>query len=261
MQALIEQLVKLQALELDRARLTRDARGLPGEIARAESALTAAEKQSATASAGLSSEETLRTRLEREVDGHRQKAARFRAQLDVVKTPAQAEAIEHELKFATAEIDRLENEEFASLERSEALESDLAQARAQVELLSASLETVRASMTARHQELHAELAALNNDREALRHDIAPEWLERFERLAAARGTGIARAQNQQCTGCSMGLRPQTWNQLREGQLVACDSCSRLLYWDLGLAPEPKPPQPEPIPGQGRAIRKPGHAGA
>ena len=72
---------------------------------------------------------------------------------------------------------------------------------------------------------------------------------------------MARADNQQCTGCRMGVRPQTWNQLREGQLLACDSCSRLLYWDPAMAPAPKAPQPEAIPGAGRAIRKPRQAGA
>jgi hypothetical protein len=46
----------------------------------------------------------------------------------------------------------------------------------------------------------------------------------------------------------MGVRPQIWNQLREGQLLTCDSCSRLLYWDPSMAPAPKSPQPvEPRP--------------
>ena len=59
----------------------------------------------------------------------------------------------------------------------------------------------------------------------------------------------------------MGVRPQIWNQLREGELLACDSCNRLLYWDPALAPAPKAPQPESIPGAGRAVRKPRQAGA
>jgi len=257
MQALIENLVKLQAIELERARLVQEIAKLPAEIARAEAALATAQRQSAEVSAALSREDTLRTRQEREIDGHRQKATRFRAQLDSVKTPEQAEAMEKEIGFATAEIERLENEELASLERSETHESELARTRAQVELLAASLETVEASTARRRERLDAELAARNREREAIRQLIEPDWLSRFDRLAAARGTGIARAENQQCTGCRMGLRPQAWNQLREGELLACDSCSRLLYWDPAMVPEPKPPQPEPIPGQGRAIRKRG----
>jgi len=261
MQALIENLAKLQAVELDRARLNQQLRALPAEQAQAEAALAAAERQSADASAALSREDALRTRLEREIDTHRQKAARFRAQLDSVKTPAQAEAIEHEIHFATAEIERLENDELASMERSETLEAALAQARNQVESLAVALDKTRARIDQRQQELAAQLAVLGAERESIRQLIEPDWLARFDRLAAARGTAIARVENQQCTGCRMGLRPQTWNQLREGELLACDSCSRLLYWDPAMAPAPKAPQPESIPGVGRAIRKPGQAGA
>jgi uncharacterized protein len=256
MQALIEHLVKLQGIETDRGRLTREMRALPAEVAKAEGELASAERHSAETSSALSREETMRTRLEREIDEQRKKAARFRAQLDAVKTPEQASAIEHEMQFAATETERLESEEYASLERTEAHENALAAARAKVETLAEALEGIRLSASARQKELAGELATLDAARETERAAIEPEWLARFDRMVTARGTGIARAENQQCTSCSMGIRPQTWNQLREGQLLTCDSCSRLLYWDSTIQAAPKaPPQPELIPGAGQAVRK------
>ncbi len=262
MNAEIENLAKLQAVELERTRLTQTARALPAEIAQAEAALAAAQKSAAAASCALMREEELRNRLEREAAQHRQKAARYRAQQDTVTTPAQAEAIEHEVRFAESEIERIENEEFASLERTETQEAAMGGARAQVEELAQTLDKTRERIALRQKELASEQTALDAEREALRKLIEPDLLARFDRIALSRGTGLARAENQQCPGCRMGVRPQVWNQLRDGQLLSCDSCGRLLYWDPASAAAPKAPQPEtPATGDGRAIRRPHPAGA
>src|SRR5271163_1610094 len=117
MHLLVENLVKLQAVELERARVIQAIRQLAPEVAQAEAALGKAQSDASNASSALSREESLRNRLERETEGHRQKAARVKAQQNSVTNPAQAAAIEHELEFARVEIERLENEELVSLER------------------------------------------------------------------------------------------------------------------------------------------------
>ena len=245
MQAQIENLVKLQAVELERARLTQALRALPAEVAQADAALQGRPAHAADASDALSREETLRTRLEREIAGHRQKAARFRTQRDSVTTPAQADAIEHEITFAeSAKSSALKTRSSPAWSALKPRKPRSPPPAPRLKTCAGALDKTRDRVALRQQELNAQLAdaATPNAKPSARL-IEPDLLARFDRLAGSRGTGLARAENQQCTGCRMGVRPQTWNQLREGELLTCDSCCRLLYWDPAMAPA-QAPQPE-----------------
>jgi predicted nucleic acid-binding Zn-ribbon protein len=263
MNAELETLAKLQSTELERARLMKEARALPAQIAEAEKELAAANKSAADAEAALKREEALREKLERDAELHRQKAARYRKQLDTVTTTAQAAAIEHEVHFAESEIERLEGEEFASLERTEAQEAALAKARTEIAEWTEAVEKTRTRVAREQAEIAAAVADLDAERARLRQAADAELLTRYDRIAASRGTGLAIAEHEQCTGCRMGIRPQVWNELREGLVRTCDSCGRLLFWSPAMVTEPKAPQTETpaANGDGRAIRRPKPAGA
>jgi predicted nucleic acid-binding Zn-ribbon protein len=236
------QLARLQAVELDRARLAAALKALPAEVTAAETQLKAAQKRIADADAALKREELLRASHELEIASHKAKAARFRGQMDTAKNAAQASALEHEITFAETEISRLEDSELASMEKTEHLDAERAKALELAAKLTETLGLIRARVGEQDLEFREQLATLKAERETLREQVAAfddgARLRHFDRIAGAKGTGLARAANQQCSGCRMGIRPQVWNQLREGVVAPCESCSRILYYDPAMEPAP-----------------------
>jgi predicted nucleic acid-binding Zn-ribbon protein len=235
-----KRLARLQAVELERARLTAALKALPTEIAAADNLLKGAQKRVADAVAGLKREELSRGSLELEIASLRTKAKRFRAQLDAAQNASQAQALEHQISFAEAEINRLEDNELASMENTEVLEAERAKGLELAGKLTETLGLIRARVGEQDLEFREQLVALKAEREVLRAALST-WedgakLAHFDRIAGAKGTGLARAAGQQCSGCRMGIRPQVWNQLRDGAVLPCESCNRILYFDPAMEP-------------------------
>jgi predicted nucleic acid-binding Zn-ribbon protein len=241
-----KRLVRLQAVELERTRLTAALKALPGEIVAADNQLKAAKKAVVDAEVGLKREELSRASIELEVATLRAKIARFRTQLDAAQNASQAQAFEHQIGFATAEITRLEDNELTSMENTEVLERDRARGIELAAKLTATVALIRARVGEQDVEFREQLALLKTEREALRTELATfddgARLAHFDRIAGSKGTGLARAVGQQCSGCRMGIRPQIWNQLRDGLVLPCESCSRILYFDPTMEPEPSRPK-------------------
>ena len=231
----LERLITLQSFDVEAKRLRDAMAALPKTVAAQATKATAISGQRAVVLNLIAQEEALRRRQESDVKDFQAKIARVRKQLDLATTTTQVTAFEHEIAYAQAEAAKVEDAEIESMERSESLDTQRKLADAAVEEAETTLERerLRAAETMARDKLA--LVEVEKKRGELRPQISEAALATYDRIAKAKGTGVAEALHQKCMACQMMLRPQRWNDLRDRSndetMMSCESCGRMLYYD------------------------------
>lgn len=240
MNADLEQLVTLQAQDLELKRLRHELDEAPRRVTAAQVARAQAEFALASAKQSLIKEETLRRSAEVDIADRRGKIARLRKQMETATSAAQITALEHEIGFAEQAIARLEDEELLSLERTDQLEATRAAAAAALESSTAALAASRSAAAALTTSHAAAVASIEAERATLRaalagSDSGAAALSVYDRISKAKGTGLSEAIDHKCAACQMMVRPQRWNDLvgreHDDTIFTCETCGRMLYYD------------------------------
>lgn len=244
MNADLEKLIMLQAIDLELGKLKTELAGVPLRRKAAETALRGAEGTLRKTDEAMRKEELLRRAQEGDVRTHKDKLAKLRKQLDAATSTAQVTALEHEIQFAEQAIAKLEDEELASMERTEQLEMERSHGQEALERTTAALtrETVACEVLTERDT--ARIAVLDDERGALRKDVlatdsGERMLSQYDRTAKSKGTAISEATEHKCSACQMMLRPQRWNDLTDRDpnspfketVFTCETCGRMLFYD------------------------------
>jgi uncharacterized protein len=236
----LEHLIVLQSQDLELRRLRQELIDAPLRVAAAQTARAKAEVALTNTKAALTKEEVLRRSQQTDVKDRQGKIARLRKQMETATSAAQITALEHEIAFAEQTISKLEDEELASMERTESLELDHAKFTALLETTTAKLESERTSAAAIKLANDAAILGIESERKTLRTLIASTdpgeaLLSNYDRISKAKGTGVSEALDHKCTACQMLVRPQRWNDLTgreyDQTIFHCETCGRMLFYD------------------------------
>jgi predicted nucleic acid-binding Zn-ribbon protein len=242
MNADLERLIELEKVDRETSRLTEEVAGLPRRVAAIEAKLAEHKAAVEKAKAQIKSNEANRRQLEADIKGFQEKIAKYRSQSSSVKTNDEYRALMHEVEFAEKQISGCEDKILELMVAVESEDKALKLAEAELKTEAADVEKEKAEARIRTAEDEKLLAGLKTKRVELCSGVNDSTMAHYDRVMRQRKSAIAEAREQKCMACFVMLRPQTWQEIRTNeQIVTCNSCGRILYYD----PANEPAAPEP----------------
>jgi len=233
--------MEMQEAERHISRLKEEIAALPKRVAVIEEKLAGTKAIVEKAKAAIKADEAARRKHETAITDLQGKISKYRDQSLDVKTNEQYKALLHEIQFAEQDIRSQEDKILELMVNAEAREKAVKTAEAEMKAEAAEIEKEKIVARDRTTQDEKELKEWTAKRDSLRSVIDPDLLRHFERVSKFRGSGIAEVRGQKCMGCQVMLRPQTFNDVRSDQVVMCESCQRILYYDVSKeVPEVEP---------------------
>ena len=231
--------IRLQELDLELSRLAAEIAEFPKHIAQIEKKLDSGQRKLEADRAALSANQRDRKKLEGEIQAQEQKISKLRDQMLQVKTNEQYRVFQSEIEYCEKEIRHCEDRILDLMTESEPLDRNVKVAEEALKGEKAKVEAEKAVARERTDKDRAQVARLKSERNALARQMAPAIFNNYERLRKSRrGVAVAEVVDGRCMACQIAVRLQFLQDLKRGdEVMPCESCGRLLYYNPPVAIE------------------------
>jgi predicted nucleic acid-binding Zn-ribbon protein len=228
----LQKLLQLDEIERELTRLRAEVAALPRRTGEIEAKLAGVRADVERTRKALKDIETARRQREADIQNLQQKISKYRDQMLAVKTNQEYKALGSEMNFAEQEIRLIEDKILEGMLETESRERDLRTAEAAQKLQQAEVEKEKSHARRCTEEDQKRIAELSPQRDALRAAVNPDLVHHYDRVFKLRGSALAEARDQMCLACHVQLRPQVFlDAMTTDDVITCDSCSRLLYFN------------------------------
>jgi len=145
------------------------------------------------------------------------------------KDPKELVNLEKEVKSLKSQIKPKEDALLGLMSQMEEIEANVKTTIEEIERLKQEWEQKQETFGRRKSEIETLLGKLKEDRVALAQQLDSEVRNTYERIRLSRGQAVTKVERGKCQGCHIAVPTSQWQKIKAGDLIQCNSCSRILY--------------------------------
>jgi predicted nucleic acid-binding Zn-ribbon protein len=228
--SLAGQLYKLQQVDLELQRKQQELNEIENRLSD-DKALVAAESKLASQKAQLEDTRKKQKSSEWELEDLQEKVRQINSKLYSGKTkdPKELVNLEKEVKGLKSQIRPKEDALLGLMSQVEEMEAKVKTTTEELERLKREWEQSQETLGQRKSEVETVLAKLKGDRNGLAQQIDSEVLNTYERIRLTKGQAVVKVEGGKCQGCHITVPTSQWQKAKAGDLIQCNSCSKILY--------------------------------
>lgn len=242
----LDQLVKLQEIDLEIQEGDQGLARIPGQLKAAQSGMEEKTKKREAAKLEIENLQNDRKQLELDVQGEIDHMAKAKMKLPAIKTNKEYSAILVEIETIKEKISSFEDRELEIMEVLEEKEKVIPAIESEFKEEEKKYQEYKSKKEAEADRVKKELEELKVKRAEVIHSLDPQWVRSYDRVAKSRdGLAVVRIKDGVCQGCHQGIRPQMAIEVKTSEKVhQCQECSRFLYWVEEVEPENETAMPK-----------------
>lgn len=228
--SLTGQLYKLQQLDLELQRKQQELSEVEHQLSD-NKALVVAESKLASQKEQMEDARRKQKSSEWELEDLQEKLRRIDSKLysGTTKDPKELVNLEKEVKGLKSQIGPKEDALLGLMSQVEEIEARVKTTAEEIERLKREWEQRQETFGQRKSEVEDLLARLRGDRNGLAQQIDSEAINTYERIRLTRGQAVVKVERGKCQGCHITVPTSQWQKAKAGDLIQCNSCSRILY--------------------------------
>ncbi len=228
-----EKLIRLQYIDSEIARFQLLVDAVPARLEAIDQQIQSTTSAVHQAKEKLAANQKKRRDLEGEVKVIREGIAKYRRQLNDVKSNKEYDAINKEISETQSRIDGLEESILNEMIAADDIEKEIKAVQKRQLDEEGHLKKDKEAVTADKADLEKLKSAVESERAALQPTIPAEQLRLYERIHKKMGgTAMSRISDDFCSICMMRVRPQLLDEIiARKAIITCEACGRILFWE------------------------------